>query len=295
MNEFTATEILSKEDIRMLRTPSNIRASISLLFNWLLIAFGFALFILWPNPLSFIVGTIIIGGRQLGLGVLTHDCTHNALFSTLKLNNIIGHWLCGMPMNISVYDYRAQHMKHHRYAGTENDPDIVFVEKYPVAKDSLKRKLTRDITGRTGLRDTLYKFKTFKLSKNYPWLVFHVLLISILFAAGAPSAYLMWWLAELTLYPLVVRIRQIGEHGVAVDRTSLDPRLNTGTTIPSWWEKLLLAPNHVYYHVEHHQYANVPPYNLAKLHKLLSDSGYYKGHNCISHGYFDVLRRAVQA
>ena len=104
----------------------------------------------------------------------------------------------------------------------------------------------------------------------------------------------MWWAAELTVYPLVVRLRQIGEHGVATDRSDLDPRMNTGTTLPSWWERLLIAPNHVYYHVEHHQYANIPPYNLHKLHTLLVERCYYDDYDCVANGFADVLRRAVQ-
>jgi len=295
MNDIKASDILSKEDMQMLRTPSNTRAAVSVLVNWLLIAAAFALFIIWPNPVSFIASTVLLGARQLGLGILVHDCAHNALFSSLKANNIVGHWLCGMPMNLSVYEYRHYHMKHHRYAGTEQDPDRVFVKHYPVPQDSLKRKLVRDITGRTGIRDTIYKIKNFELSKSYPWLMFHALLIAALSLIGAPEAYLLWWAAELFIFPLVVRLRQIGEHGVAPDRNSLDPRLNTGTTIVSWWERLLIAPNHVYYHVEHHQYASVPPYNLHKLHKLLLKNGYYDGYDCLATGYLDVLRRAVQS
>ena len=294
MNDLQISDILSKEDIRALRTPSNTRAMSILVTNWLLIALAFSLFIVWSNPLTFIAGTILLGGRQLGLGVILHDCSHNSFLSSLKLNNMVGHYLCGAPMNISVHDYRSYHMKHHRYAGTDKDPDIIFVDKYPVPQDSLKRKLIRDITGRTGVRDTLLKLKNFELAKSYPWLIFHALLITLLFSIGVPLAYLMWWAAELTVYPLVVRLRQIGEHGVATDRSDLDPRMNTGTTLPSWWERLLIAPNHVYYHVEHHQYANIPPYNLHKLHTLLVERCYYDDYDCVANGFADVLRRAVQ-
>ena len=168
MNDLQISDILSKEDIRALRTPSNTRAMSILVTNWLLIALAFSLFIVWSNPLTFIAGTILLGGRQLGLGVILHDCSHNSFLSSLKLNNMVGHYLCGAPMNISVHDYRSYHMKHHRYAGTDKDPDIIFVDKYPVPQDSLKRKLIRDITGRTGVRDTLLKLKNFELAKSYP-------------------------------------------------------------------------------------------------------------------------------
>ena len=93
---------------------------------------------------------------------------------------------------------------------------------------------------------------------------------------------------------MLTRVRQIGEHGVAIDRDSLDPRDNTSTTLASWWERLFIAPNQVNYHLEHHHFAAVPGYNLPRLHRLLASRGYYRDHDCISHGYLDVLKRAVR-
>jgi hypothetical protein len=41
-------------------------------------------------------------------------------------------------------------------------------------------------------------------------------------------------------------------------------------------------------------FASIPPYNLGKMHRILSARGYYDGFDCISHGYDDVIRRAVR-
>ncbi|MEP1598277.1 MAG: fatty acid desaturase, partial [Hyphomonas sp.] len=87
---------------------------------------------------------------------------------------------------------------------------------------------------------------------------------------------------------------QIGEHGTSKDRSSLEPRLNTGTTVAPFWQRVLIAPNDVNYHLEHHMFASIPPYNLKRLHTLLSTRGYYDDYDCISHGFGDVLRRAVR-
>lgn len=294
-NEMTLSEILSKDDLSELRRKSNFRALLILVVNWLLVALSFAIFISWPNLLSFLIATLLLGGRQLGLGILVHECAHNAFFENKKTNDLVGHWLCGSVVNTSVYAYREYHLKHHRYAGTDQDPDIIFVNKYPVEHASLKRKIIRDVSGQTGYRDTLMKLSNFKWSQNYPWVISHFLMISVLTLAGAPWAYAMWWAAEIFVLPLLVRLRQIGEHGVANDRTSRSPRLNTGTTLVSWWERLLVAPNYVNYHVEHHQFASVPCYRLPGLHKKLKQGGYFDNYDCIASGYRDVLSRAVQA
>ena len=290
----TLSKYVTKDELRSLSRPNDLRAAAFLALNWALIAAAFAMAIIWTNPFTTLLGVLLLGGRQLGLGVLMHDCAHFSLFKSKPVNDFIGHWLCGAPINASVYEYRDYHLKHHRHAGAEQDPDRWFVAKYPVEKASLRRKLLRDATGRTGVRDFVFNLKRFRLAKNYPWIIFHVVLISILTVSGAPWAYLMWWAAELFIHPALTRIRQIGEHGVAINRDSLDPRDNTSTTLASWWERLFIAPNNVHYHLEHHQFAAVPGYNLPKLHKLLAGRGYYDGHDCISSGYIDVLRRAVR-
>ena len=194
---------------------------------------------------------------------------------------------------MNLIAYRQYHLKHHRFAGTKNDPDLVFVENYPVPRDSLRRKFTRDFSGQTGLRDLKMKLSSFKFARDFPWALFHLVLFGALTSAGAPWAYLLWWVAELFIYPALVRLRQIGEHGVAVDRSSQDPRLNTGTTLAPWWQRVLVAPNNVNYHLEHHFMASVPPYNLHKLHTLLKARGFYSEFDCLSNGYADVLKRAL--
>lgn len=288
------SDALTKDELRELRQKSDLKAFITLTWNWVLIAAAFAIAIIWTNPLTILLGVLILGGRQLGLGIINHDCAHHAFFKNKAVDDFVGHWIVGAPMNISLPAYRAYHLKHHKYAGTPDDPDIGFVKNYPVSRDSIQRKFKRDLTGQTGFRDTLFKIRKFRFSRNWQWLAFHVLLLGTLTAVGAPWAYLMWWAAELFIYPAIVRLRQIGEHGTAIDRTQLDARLNTGTTVAPFWQKLFIAPNNVNYHLEHHLLASIPPYNLERMHRILSERGFYSETDCISRGYGDVIRRAVR-
>lgn len=288
------SDALSKDELRELRQKSDIKALATLTWNWGLIVAAFAIAIIWTTPLTILLGILILGGRQLGLGIINHDCAHHAFFKNKSVDDFVGEYLAGAPMNISLAAYRAYHLKHHKYAGTPDDPDIVFVKNYPVSRDSIWRKFKRDLTGQTGFRDTMMKLKKFRLSRNWKWLGFHLILLGTLTAVGAPWAYLMWWTAELFIYPAIVRLRQIGEHGTAIDRSQLDARLNTGTTVAPFWQRVFIAPNNVNYHLEHHLLASIPPYNLGRMHRILSERGYYAETDCISHGYGDVLRRAVR-
>ena len=88
----------------------------------------------------------------------------------------------------------------------------------------------------------------------------------------------------------MTRLRSIAEHALTPDR--LDALNNTRTVRANWWERLLLAPNRVNYHLEHHLLMTVPHYNLPRMHDLLRERGVLD-RACIADGYWGVLTGAV--
>jgi fatty acid desaturase len=287
------SDVLSAEEMAPFMVRSDGRAWLMVMVNFVIIGAAFALPVLWFNPVTVIASLLLLGARQLGMAVIYHDCSHGVFFRTRWLNDLIGHWVAGGLLNTSMYAYRAYHLKHHKFAGTVDDPDLGIASAYPTTKASLKRKLTRDVTGQTGWKAMKAQAAKFGPRRNLPLLLSHAVLFSILWFAGAPWAYLLWWLAYVFVHQLVTRLRFIGEHGVALDRLSPDARENTCTTVISWWERLLLAPNFVNYHLEHHLSAAVPCYRLPALHGLLVDKGFYNDHACLSQGYRNVLAKAI--
>ncbi|QWC57104.1 fatty acid desaturase [Erythrobacter sp. 3-20A1M] len=285
---------ISRQELAALSRKSDARAFATIGWQALLAIAAFALAIAWPNPLTVLVAIVILGGRIQAFGIITHDCAHGAFFRTPALNRFVGKWVSGAIAHVPLDLYRRYHLDHHRHAGTAEDPDRWMVKSYPVTRASLKRKLIRDVTGQTGFRDLMAEINGFKWSQTGPSVLFHAMLFVALLAAGAPWAYAMWWAARIFVYPATMRLRQISEHGVAKDRDHPDARVNTGTTIPHWWEALLFSPCNVNYHVEHHIFASVPPYRLPALHRLLASRGYYAAHDCIARGFSDVLTRATR-
>ena len=288
------SEAITREELRAFSEASDMRAFLETAWHLSLIVAAFALVIVWPNPLTAMLAVLLLAGRQQAAGVIGHDCAHRAFFRTPWLNEVVGQWIVGGAIHLPLAGYRDVHLKHHKHAGTDDDPDLWMVDKYPVEPASFRRKIIRDVTGQTGVRDVFAKFRNPSWSAHGAWAAFHVALLVGLFAANALWAYPLWWVAEIFVYPLIFRLRQIAEHGVAAKRDSLDPRDNTNTTLVSWWERLFIAPANVNYHLEHHLFAATPPYRLAEVHKMLADRGYYKDHDCISRGYADVIRRAVR-
>ena len=70
------------------------------------------------------------------------------------------------------------------------------------------------------------------------------------------------------------------------------PIRNNAATIASWWERLLIAPNCVNYHIEHHLLITVPHYNLRAMHERLAELGVIDP-GCVDRGYAAILRRAA--
>lgn len=284
---------LTPVEMRRFLARSNGRAAWTTGFNLLVIAAAFALPALWLNPVALVVAVLLLGGRQLGLAVLYHECAHRSFFESRRLNDGFGRWLFGGMLNTSLRRYRNYHLAHHRHAGTADDPDLPLASAYPATRASMRRKLTRDCTGQTGLKDVRQQFGKLRWRRNAPFLVSHIALLAALALAGVAWAYLLWWVAYLFVYQVVVRIRFMSEHGIAIDRLDADPRANTCTTLISWWERLLIGPNFVNYHLEHHLHAGVPCYRLRAFHRRLKTRGYYAAHS-FSRGYAEVLRKAVQ-
>jgi fatty acid desaturase len=130
----------------------------------------------------------------------------------------------------------------------------------------------------------------FKLARNlFASVVVHFGMWLVLYLSGHGWLYLLWPLANITSYALISRIRNAAEHAAVPDLLNTDPRLHARTTIPRWWERLLIAPNFVNYHLEHHWAASVPNYRLREFHQYLQHKGLLDD-VVIAQGYGDVLR-----
>jgi fatty acid desaturase len=288
------TDVLSKEEIAALTRRSDLRGAYAILSSWALIAGAFFVLARWPNPLTFVLALVVIAGRQLALAVLQHEGAHRTLFRTRWMNDVLTDWLCARPVWQHLPKYRAHHMRHHKEAGSERDPDLSLHAGYPISRGSMARKLARDVAGVTGLK-LLFGLllmdlgvlrwtvasEVERLPQHGRWwaypmtffrnaggmIVTNTVLFAILAAASHAWLYGVWVLAYVTPFPLFVRIRSIAEHGM-LPRVP-DPFDNTRTTRAGWLGRLTVAPVNVNYHVEHHALASVPYHRLPEMHRLL--------------------------
>ena len=290
---------LSNDEVHSLLAMRDARSWLTLTINWGIVGTAFAMVAVWPNVLTALLATFLIGARMLGFAVLMHDASHRALFHNRKVNDWVGNWLCAYPVWSDLRPYRPYHLQHHGKTGTAEDPDLGLITPFPITPRSLRRKMWRDLSGQTGRKFAKAAFKRtfarFRVDEDARWAaigvtVTNVILFGALAAFGHPALYLLWVLAWMTTYTWVTRIRAIAEHALTPDQT--DPLRNTRTTIASPLERLLIAPNRVNYHLEHHLLMTVPHYNLPRMHALLSERGILE-EACVDRGYRIVLSRAA--
>ncbi len=269
---------------------------------WAIVAASMTMFMIWPSPLTFALAFLLIGSRQHGMAILAHDAAHRVLFKNKTLNEFSGQYLLAAPYGGDMFSYRKYHLKHHRYAQRELDPDLPLSAKFPVSKASLRRKFIRDITGQTFLRLRLASLKSrkgehmsvegsnaFQKSSPWPYLITNGIIFAVLATLGFWWLYVALWLAPLaTWFFAVLRLRNITEH--AMTTTDDNPLTHARTTYTNIFEKIFLGPYWVNYHVEHHAFMYVPCYRLKALHEEMR--GYHDQME-IKSGYRAVLQTAT--
>lgn len=302
---------LTSDEIRALSQRSDLWGVWMVAHCWALIVGAVLLFHLWPNLLTFVLAVMVIGSRQLGLAILMHEAAHNALFKTRWLNEWTGEWLCGRPIIADLPEYRHYHLTHHRHTQTDRDPDLRLSKPFPTTRASMRRKLWRDISGQTGFKlraaQIMFAFKMAGEVEGQPSsqdlaqafagpavgraALANAVIFALFWAMGAWWYWLAFWaLPLLTWFQMVLRIRNIAEHGAV--EFSGDPLRNTRTTLANPLERLFLAPYWVNYHLEHHLVMHIPAHNLPRLNRMLHAKG-LGPQMTQARGYWDVLKQAT--
>jgi fatty acid desaturase len=287
MQRFDPTTSFTPEERASVRARSDVTGMLCVLHAWVVIGVAMAVYALWPNPLTFIAAVIVIGSRQLGLAILMHDAAHGVLTKTKWLNEWVGQWLLAYPTMGDMVSYRHYHLVHHRRTQQPDDPDLPLSAKFPITRASFRRKMIRDLTGRTGFKQRKAQFlrslgepgMTFGQRAGHFWdrigrqYAVQLIILALMMAFGKPHYFLMFWvLPNITWHMAITRIRNIAEHAMVPDND--DVFRNARTTYASWSVRALVAPYWVNYHVDHHLMFYVPCYNLPKLHALLLAKGY---------------------
>lgn len=312
-NNFTPlikpNEILKEDEIEFLKKKDDKTGSLLILHAWFVILLCVLIYSLFPNIVTFFLAVILIGGRQLGLAILMHEGAHGLINNKIKTNDFISQWFCAFPVWLDTYGYRHYHLSHHRHTQKENDPDLSLSKPFPISKMSFLRKVLRDLSGISGLKQKYELiFKTllnkevvksdgkiisgFKSTNTLIGIIFSNLFIFlIMWFLGEWWYFFVFWLLPLiTFFQLFLRIRNIAEHaGVKPDCDDFD---NARTTYANLFERAFVAPYYVNYHLEHHLLMFIPCYKLKRAHQMMLNNGHHDKME-IKSGYISLLKSVL--
>jgi fatty acid desaturase len=221
------------------------------------------------------------------INVQIHEASHHLLLPRKVWNDVYCNVVLGSWGLQDVETYRATHGMHHAHLHTERDPDIGIYTTDVGSRPAILRGIANDLLLLTALR-RLQQVRQFSTKNNitagaplYASLAKAtaqaIVLGVFLFFCGSwgvlyYGAFYLYGL--LGIFPLLVRIRTVVQHR---DDTA-DPEniqvFTSRTTVASLAEFILVGAR-MDYHFEHHLFAIIPYYNLAKMHLALQDAGLF--------------------
>jgi fatty acid desaturase len=229
----------------------------------------------WTWPVAF----VLMGRAHAQMASLMHEAAHRLLFTNRTANDVVGRWLLGYPAFTPTDAYRRVHMAHHRREFGPDEPDRALYDGYPISRESLRRKLLRDATGRTGWKLVRLQLSQLRGAPGFARtnarrvLATQLVLLAAAIASGYWWLYPVFWLAPyLTVWRVINRLRSIAEHGGMQE--SDDRRATTHSVRQQVLARVFLVPFHIGWHLAHHVDAGVPFRNLPHLHEALREAGY---------------------
>jgi fatty acid desaturase len=296
---------IDQKSIKQLSVLAPWRTAAAIAFDWAVIAATIWISTRLSNPIAYVVAVFVIGGRMHALGILIHDFSHYRFVSSKKVSEWVGDVLLAWPLGTTVDGYRRNHLAHHRYTNTEQDPDWVvkFGTReftFPQPWQYVLANLAGYFIGTSSWRDLRNIMKRLKggpvVARSYriARLSFYVAVAVALTLTGTWIGFLLYWIVPyFSALLMLLYIRSVAEHFGSME---YDHELTSSRTIyPHHWEKAFFAPHNVNYHLDHHLYPSVPFYNLKKLHALLLADPEYSSRAHLTRGYSTGLVRECLA
>jgi fatty acid desaturase len=251
---------------------------------WLAMAFVPA----WCLPLAMLV----VAGRLHALGVVLHDACH--MRRTSGIGWRVLELLAGYPITTTLVGMRYHHLRHHRHNGTALDPYFKAGASHRLAPALFGRLrgllLPAAWIVRSGFGTLALAWPALRgpyarvflgdrssacrrghaelkacLQAEPAQALFFLLLVPV--ALAWPLAFALGYALPLCLAGLCNANRVIAEHlHVPVQGNSAAVTIAITRTHAAWWNRWLLYPRNIGYHVVHHLHPNASLRSLPDLH-----------------------------
>lgn len=225
-------------------------------------------------------GQVVLGLMFAHAVELQHQSLHGTGLATARGNRWVGR-LLGLPMLVSYSHYRARHLRHHRYLGTDRDTEFFQYDAVedlsPVALvasafnlrryGTFARNLASAVRGRR-MEEWTSEEDERAVRGEYIALALAVVGTVALSLATGTGVALMLWLVPLVAAEPAHFFIELPEH-IGCNTTSRDPKRNTRTIVGSRFSYWLTNGNN--FHVEHHYKQHLPIAELPALHTEIVD------------------------
>lgn len=267
-------------------------------FSWLTIAA--AITMTAQFPLIYPLAILIIANRILALFLLSHEAVHALLTPHRRLNDFVGRYLCAFPVGISFQQWRSKHLLHHRFLGSDLDPDLIIYSElfktwrhlfrvffsgrvsvtlliYFTPVDRILSKLGIKIPYLSMIESLSEKDRrTIGFGKNdfLAYFIFHSIVAIGVISQGAAWPFVQYWIVPHLLVQLYFPIWSHLQHG-AIFSDPLFDRRSRSINSPLWIMPFVM-PINVRFHLEHHLYPFIPHYRLAAVAERVENDPVYR-------------------
>lgn len=290
--------LLTKAEVQGLSRIDSARFTAAVLIEVATVVAAIAVSEALHNPLVYVLAVIVIGTRINAFGALMHDAAHYRAYAYRPLNEVVGE-LLALPTTSSMAGYRNTHFSHHRALNGEDDPDWNRDSgreefSFPVPPKVMAGRVLRYLVG-LKIFSAVGGYHGNEQTRDIPValmrlrLAFFAVLLVAAIVFGFWKLLVLYWLVPLVTAFLAVRyLRAVAEHYAVEHEGTLN---ETRTVLAPAWERWLIAPWGLNYHLEHHLYPSVPCFRLHELHTLLMTREPFPQMAHITRGYFSGLFR----
>ncbi len=213
---------------------------------------------------AYVVGAVI----NHALYVLMHECTHDTVFEKSLGNRLLG-ILCDFPLALpSAMAFRKYHLMHHKYLGQyERDPDIVMkTEASLIGNSPLKKALWIALLSVSQMLRPLKVKLLIGKKIGDGWMTANMLVQLLVDIA---VVYFFGWAG--LVYLLLSTFFALGLHPLGGRWIQEHYSRDRAQDTHSYYGPLNRVCFNMGYHVEHHDFANIPWNNLPKLKKVAAE------------------------
>lgn len=270
--------------IKPLMGARPMRFLVELAFAWAVIVGAAWAAIASGSLVVTILAILLIGARQVVLGLLMHEQVHHLGLRGRWADTIVNAFAVYPLLVTTVEDYAEVHLRHHRHFMTNRDPDFIRKSgrdwRFPMPIGQLAKIVTRDLLALNVI--ALIRGKTApagdpEFRRAYPtpkWFraAWFVAVFSIITALDAWQTVLIFWLLPLlTVAQLGVRWIAVLEH--EYEHTHATVAGVTPLIRLRWYERLVFHDLNFALHVYHHNHAGVSFSNLPRVHAIYQAHG----------------------